>query len=602
MKAAEFKADSNQLAAQQALQSERQVIRFLEMDLKQSRDKTDRMEKESFTTQIKLIEFDEELVKVQQQLKLVEEERDAIKTSLKEEEVARIAAEGRIPLPISSVADEFSSPKKNRDSHIPTPKGKRLSRPALNDVFEFDIKKHADEMVYLRRQLEIETLSRKSAEDLAEFMQLSCQFKSCSCRFAEEKGVEFVYDDRVYNQELQDQYEEIQRMLKADAARRQDSAREIAIAQPTKSLIDLEDEIEFSPETGTFHTAKSPKRPTASESIQPPALKPCDDHSPNTTIVTTLAPAFEEESPSISVFSETPEILHKGSTDEYQILPVGHFEQSIERVEEQDPTTPKVIRYRESDADLLSFTPFVLPSLGSQPDQALANDVTESFVLTVNALSNSSRPVQPREQSYLTQHSSSYPPPKHTLPHHQNFNRRRSQSSQSSHSTHQTIITYTTTTTIPLAPEPKTPPSNHLPKSISKSTSAPTSLVSEVESTPGQGTDSRSGLALGYSPGTTKSREEALACIRSWRRGNAEAAGGAVTGTGPTTTTTGKEGVNARSGWSDHGGINGKPRSRSVVLVATPGQRRLGGGVGLGGGGRDRQGERERDISAPVRL
>ena len=52
-------------------------------------------------------------------IKLVEQERDALRMIAKNEEIARIAAEGRIPLPVAKEDDEFASPKKERKSLDP---------------------------------------------------------------------------------------------------------------------------------------------------------------------------------------------------------------------------------------------------------------------------------------------------------------------------------------------------------------------------------------------------------------------------------------------------------------------------------------------------
>lgn len=73
-------------------------------------------EQEAFAARYQLVGVQEEVCQVQEQLKLVEQERDALRTIAQNEEIARIAAEGRIPLPTLKEDDEFASPKKGRKS------------------------------------------------------------------------------------------------------------------------------------------------------------------------------------------------------------------------------------------------------------------------------------------------------------------------------------------------------------------------------------------------------------------------------------------------------------------------------------------------------
>ena len=549
MKGAEFKADSNQLAAQQALQSERQLVTSLEMELKCSREKYDQIEKESFATQIKLLEMDEQLVRLQQQVKLVEEERNALRTSLKSEEVARIAAEGRIPLPMSSTSDEFSSPQKRRQSQIPTPK-RPASRAAPIDPFESGIKKRDEEIVSLKRQLEIESLSRKSAEDLVYFMKLECQLKRCSCRLADDQGVEYICDDHFEESiaDMQAQYEVIHRQLESHQKSRPLAVTDSSINQQTPSLIDLEDEIEFSPETGTFRTVKSPQKLAAGEALFVLDLDN-QEASPDRTVVAMAAISKQD---TISALSSSVGSSSNTATEIYQILLPDPKPQSNHLVDFEDenveveeaPNTPKAYQPRISDADLLSFTPFVLP-----PQTQTSHPPIPSHD-TIYQLTN-------REPA--AHHSSTYPPINHKTT--TKSTDTKLPPTQIYASKPPKLQTITTTTTIPLAAEQPTTP-------IVTSTSAPAGLT--------------------FTPATTKSREEALACIRSWRKGNAEAAQEAAAAMA-------SKDVNVKmTGGMGEGGVpSGKQRSRSVVLSATPAKRKW-----MGNGER----ERDRDVSAPMRM
>lgn len=100
---------------------------------------------------------------MQEQIKLVEQERDALRTVAKNEEVARIAAEGRLPLPPSAVDDEFASPKKSRKSLD------LITRSAASE----------EELDDIKMLLEWEKQNSKRAHDQVEFLEIQCMLKCC---------------------------------------------------------------------------------------------------------------------------------------------------------------------------------------------------------------------------------------------------------------------------------------------------------------------------------------------------------------------------------------------------------------------------------------
>lgn len=100
---------------------------------------------------------------MQEQIKLVEQERDALRTVAKNEEVARIAAEGRIPLPPSATDDEFASPKKSRKSLD------LITRSAASE----------EELDDIKMLLEWEKQNSKRAHDQVEFLEIQCMLKCC---------------------------------------------------------------------------------------------------------------------------------------------------------------------------------------------------------------------------------------------------------------------------------------------------------------------------------------------------------------------------------------------------------------------------------------
>lgn len=103
----------------------------------------------------------------------MEQERDAFKTLAKTEEIARIAAEGMLPLPTSNEQeedDEFASPRKT---------GSR--EPSLSLV---DIKSSAAseaEIDELTRLWQWEKQRADRATDQVEYLEAECQLRACSC-------------------------------------------------------------------------------------------------------------------------------------------------------------------------------------------------------------------------------------------------------------------------------------------------------------------------------------------------------------------------------------------------------------------------------------
>ena len=116
---------------------------------------------------------------------VVEAERDALKTSLKEEEVARIAAEGAIALPKSREGDELDSPKK---------RSRAERRESLKENVDPEAPEVEDELVILQDELRMEKRTRQRAEDQVHFLKMECQFQCCSCRVAERQGLGYVHD------------------------------------------------------------------------------------------------------------------------------------------------------------------------------------------------------------------------------------------------------------------------------------------------------------------------------------------------------------------------------------------------------------------------
>ena len=123
-------------------------------------------EQEAFAARYQLVGVQEELSQMQEKIKLVEQERDALRTVAKNEEVARIAAEGQIPLPQSTQDDEFASPKKGRRSLD------AITRSAASE----------EELDEIKMLLEWEKQSVKRAHDQIEFLEMECKLNCCTSK------------------------------------------------------------------------------------------------------------------------------------------------------------------------------------------------------------------------------------------------------------------------------------------------------------------------------------------------------------------------------------------------------------------------------------
>lgn len=139
-------------------------------------------EQEAFQARYSLVGLQEQLDKARAELdqaldriKVIEQERDAFKTLAKtEEDVARIAAEGRLPLPTPAeqdADDEFTSPRK--------PSGSRVSSISLIDIKSSEVSEA--EIEELTRLWQWEKQRANRANDQIEYLEAECRLHACSC-------------------------------------------------------------------------------------------------------------------------------------------------------------------------------------------------------------------------------------------------------------------------------------------------------------------------------------------------------------------------------------------------------------------------------------
>jgi hypothetical protein len=153
---------------QEELKSSRNLLKMAQTDLEAEKERSMKREQEAFAARYQLVGVQEELAQMQESIKLVEQERDALRTIAKNEEIARIAAEGRLPLPVTNEDDEFASPKKARKSlDLITITSSAAAEEELSD---------------LRQRLEWEKQRAERAHERVEFLEMECKLNCCASK------------------------------------------------------------------------------------------------------------------------------------------------------------------------------------------------------------------------------------------------------------------------------------------------------------------------------------------------------------------------------------------------------------------------------------
>ncbi|OLN87163.1 hypothetical protein CCHL11_03635 [Colletotrichum chlorophyti] len=167
-----FKNESTIIRLQEELKAARDGWRSASDNLDAEKLRSKAREEEAFEARYRMVGIEQELGEALERIKLLEQERDAFKTLAKEEEVARIAAEGRIPLPKTSHAgfDEFASPKK-----------RKVSRFSLSTVDIVSSAASEGEIEELTLQVSWERQRADRAYELVDFMQAECELRCCPC-------------------------------------------------------------------------------------------------------------------------------------------------------------------------------------------------------------------------------------------------------------------------------------------------------------------------------------------------------------------------------------------------------------------------------------
>ncbi|ETS79343.1 hypothetical protein PFICI_09196 [Pestalotiopsis fici W106-1] len=170
-----FKSQSTTVKLQEELKAAREELKITsasaqstEEILEREKERTQAREQEAFASRHQLATLQEQLQQAVQRINVVEQERDAFKTLAHNEEVARIAAEGRLPLPQPEDSDdEFSSPKKEA--------------APLASVDVVSSAASEAEIEELTRLWQWERQRANRTQEYLEFLEAECHLKTCAC-------------------------------------------------------------------------------------------------------------------------------------------------------------------------------------------------------------------------------------------------------------------------------------------------------------------------------------------------------------------------------------------------------------------------------------
>ena len=177
-----FKSQSTTVKLQEELKSCRSKVKSVQDALDSEKERSHVREQEAFTARYQIVGVQQELEQALERIKVIEQERDAYKTAAQNEEVARIAAEGRIPLPKNEdPADEFASPKKITKKRASGVRVAKDSRVSLSAVEILSSEASEMEIEDLRFQVQAERSRADRAEEMVDFLQAECQMHCCPC-------------------------------------------------------------------------------------------------------------------------------------------------------------------------------------------------------------------------------------------------------------------------------------------------------------------------------------------------------------------------------------------------------------------------------------
>ncbi|KAH8900874.1 hypothetical protein GQ53DRAFT_740714 [Thozetella sp. PMI_491] len=167
-----FKSQSGMVKLQEELKTSRAGQKSAEELLEIEKARSKAREQEAFTSRYTLVGVQEQLDQALERVRVLEQERDAFKSLAKsEEDVARIAAEGLLPLPpavADAEDDEFASPVKTRRSLV------TIADVTSSAASEAEIEE-------LTRLWQWEKQRASRALEHADFLAAQCHLGCCPC-------------------------------------------------------------------------------------------------------------------------------------------------------------------------------------------------------------------------------------------------------------------------------------------------------------------------------------------------------------------------------------------------------------------------------------
>jgi hypothetical protein len=167
-----FKSQSAIVKLQEELKSARSSLKSTEEGFEREKERSRAREQEAFQARYEIVGCQTQLEQALERIKMLEQERDAFKSLAKsDDDVAKIAAEGLLPLPKAEQedeTDEFASPKR-----------KRVSSVALLDVQSSAASEAEIEELTLLWQWEKHRADRLANQ--VDFLQVECHLRACPC-------------------------------------------------------------------------------------------------------------------------------------------------------------------------------------------------------------------------------------------------------------------------------------------------------------------------------------------------------------------------------------------------------------------------------------
>lgn len=318
-----FKVQSRLVQLQDELRSAKNSITLMKVSVEEGKERTKAREEEAFAAKCEAVSLQEDLANTKEKVKLVEQERDALRTIAKNEEVLRIAAEGQIPLP--------SSPQKKSRPEATSPG--RFTTSAASE----------EELEELKWKMQWERKRLERAFELIDFMKAECQFKCCSCRIAGtaadyiENGVQATETHKNHQQ-----HQHSNDCSSSSAKAQQEKPERTSLSASTEATEQEVEEDEtttiFIPSEGIFRTMVSPakkpyqlaqKRPIEKVSSSRPTSSATNKSFPRAR-----TPSIDPPAPAIQPDLNTSLLSLLGSFDE-QAIEDEEDEKTVEVSKEQ---------------------------------------------------------------------------------------------------------------------------------------------------------------------------------------------------------------------------------------------------------------------------